>query len=128
MTKDRIAATNRQLAKNGFGGKMDIYARQLKYSEMFYDMLCKKDSACLDYNKAKENGDKNADRKIKRCKENTPESKTYFSLLRLTTKAKSDQYGFAQEDPIKVGVRPNGGPAQTKKHFLTFSGTSKGKQ
>jgi tetratricopeptide (TPR) repeat protein len=130
---------NRGTAKKhltDYEGAIQDYSLALKidpnYSDAFYnrglvyEMLDKKDSACIDFKKAKENGDKYADRKIEKCKNNSPNLKTYFSILRLTKKAETDKYGFTQEDPIKVGVGPNGGPAN-QRAFLDLLRDMQGK-
>ncbi|MFT3680198.1 MAG: tetratricopeptide repeat protein [Ferruginibacter sp.] len=90
------------------------------YSDAFfnrglvYEMLDKKDSACTDFKKAQAFGDKYADKKIERCNDNSPRGNSYYSILRLTKQAENKNYGFTQEDPIKVGTGPNGGPANQR--------------
>ncbi len=80
-------------------------------------MLGKKDSACINFKQAKENGEKDCDSKIEKCNDDTPNPNNYFSILRLTATADSEKYGFTQQDPIKVGYGPNGGPANQRRYL-----------
>jgi len=121
---------NRGTAKKhltDYSGAISDYSYALKldpnYADAFYnrglvfEMLDKKDSACLDFNKAKENGLLEAQRKIDKCKDTSKPLKTYYSILTLTQTADNNKYGFTQEDPIKVGYGPNGGPANQRAYL-----------
>jgi tetratricopeptide (TPR) repeat protein len=104
-----------------YQGALDDYSAALKidteYSDAYYnrglvyEMLDKRDSACFDFKKADKYGCEFTENKIEDCNDNEPRDENYFSILRLTKKAENDKYGFTKEDPIKVGVGPNGGPA-----------------
>ena len=121
--------TNYDGALKDFTSAIDIdpnYSDAYFNRGMVYEMLNKKDSACIDFKRAKENGAKYADRKIEKCKENTPHSNIYFSILRLTKYAETDKYGFTEKDPIKVGIGPNGGPAN-QRAFLELLRDKQGK-
>jgi tetratricopeptide (TPR) repeat protein len=102
------------------------YADAFYNRGLTYEMLDKKDLACADFKKAKENGNKYSDRKIEQCKENARPSKNYFSILRLTKTAENEKYGYTQEDPVKVGYGPNGGPAN-QRAFLDLLRDKQGK-
>lgn len=78
---------------------------------LIYEMLGKKDSACLEFNKSMELGLKQAQRKIDKCNDITKTTLPVNVILRLSNTAKDDKYGFTQDNPIKVGVGLDGGPA-----------------
>ena len=84
---------------------------------LLFELLGNKDSACFNFAKAKEKGAKNADQKIERCNDTSARLPNYFAILRLTKKATSNKYGYTQEDPIKVGYGPNGGPANQEAYL-----------
>jgi tetratricopeptide (TPR) repeat protein len=79
---------------------------------LVYEMLGNKDSACHDFNKAVLTGAKNMDNKLNMCKEDGPI--TSNAILRLSKNAPSDQYGFSEKDPVRVGTGPSGGPANQR--------------
>ncbi|MEI2740657.1 MAG: tetratricopeptide repeat protein [Chitinophagaceae bacterium] len=119
---------NRGIAKRhltDYEGAIADYTYLVKmdpsYSDAFYnrgvvyEMLGKKDSACLDYNKAKDAGAANMDNKIAMCNNKSPLNTN--TILRLTKTAPSDKYGFTQEDPVKAGTGPFGGPANQRAYL-----------
>jgi tetratricopeptide (TPR) repeat protein len=84
---------------------------------LIYEMLSKKDSACFDFNKAKEFGSKNAQKKVNKCSDTTETSIPTYSILRLTKTSFNEKYGFTQENPVKVGTGPEGGPANQRAYL-----------
>ncbi|MGQ0739597.1 MAG: hypothetical protein ACT4OJ_11095 [Bacteroidota bacterium] len=82
---------------------------------LVYEMLGKKDSACIDYKKAKDAGAKNLDNKIVMCGEKGP-LKTN-AILRLTKIAPSDKYGFTEKKTVKTGTGSFGGPANQRMYL-----------
>lgn len=101
------------------------YAIQLEpnYAEAYfnrglvYDMLSKKDSACSDFLKAKELGNKKAQKKVDKCNDTTTSTIPINSILRLTKTASNDKYGFTAEDPVKAGTGTDGGPANQRAYL-----------
>ncbi|MCX6181427.1 MAG: hypothetical protein NT150_05840 [Bacteroidetes bacterium] len=82
---------------------------------LIYELLNKEDSACIDFNRATQEGIQASLIKTEQCKDST-KTKTH-SILRLTKTATDNSYGFNSEFPIKVGTGPNGGPANQKTYL-----------
>jgi tetratricopeptide (TPR) repeat protein len=80
-----------------------------------YELFEKRDSSCLMYEKAKELGSNPAVRKVERCKEKL--SGTVHPILRLKEIASNKKYGFTEDDPVKVGNGPEGGPANQRAYM-----------
>jgi tetratricopeptide (TPR) repeat protein len=75
---------------------------------LLFEMLGKKDSACLDFQKAKQLGSTYANKKIESC--NDTSTRQINPILWLRKTAPNEKYGFTSDNPIKVGTGPNGGP------------------
>jgi tetratricopeptide (TPR) repeat protein len=77
---------------------------------LVYELLGKKDLACADFAKARTLGMERAQRKVDQCND-TSDHSIRHSILRLEKTASDDTYGFSQDNPIRVGTGPDGGPA-----------------
>ncbi|MEO6671776.1 MAG: tetratricopeptide repeat protein [Ferruginibacter sp.] len=84
---------------------------------LLFELLGNKDSACINFANAKEKGSKLVEQKIERCNDTSARLPSYFAILRLSKKADNNKYGYTQEDPIKVGYGPNGGPANQQAYL-----------
>ena len=85
---------------------------------MIYEMLGKNDSACADFNNLE--SDKLppfVKEKIKNCNDTIKPTKEIHPICRLTSFSDNDNYGFTQEQPIKVGNGPNGAPANERAYL-----------
>lgn len=80
-----------------------------------YELLGKKNEACNDCDKAYRLGDRSADRKVKKCHD-TSSIETY-PILRLVDVAEDSSYGVTEENPIMVGIGPDGGPANERAYL-----------
>ncbi len=80
---------------------------------LLFEMYNKKDSACLDFNKALQLGLPNAKNKADSC--NGFSNKPVISSLKENLKDKD--YGFTSTNPIKVGTGPKGGPANQRAYL-----------
>jgi tetratricopeptide (TPR) repeat protein len=102
-----------------YEGALADYSKALEldstYSDAYYnrglvyELLEKKDIACTDYAKARELGMERAQRKVDQCND-TSDHSVRHSILRLEKTATDDTYG-SQDNPIRVGTGPDGGPA-----------------
>jgi tetratricopeptide (TPR) repeat protein len=116
--KKRMTDYEGALSDYSYAIKIDSnYADAYFNRGLVYEMLGKKDSACIDFNKAKELGNKNAQKKVDKCNDTTNTTTPTNSILRLTKTADNDQYGYTQENPIKVGSGPDGGPANQRAYL-----------
>lgn len=110
------------------------YAIELdpNYPEAFYnrgllfEVMNKRDSACADFHKAKELGIKQAEKKIEKCNDKTNSTIRLYGIFRLTKTASDAKYGFTEENPVKVGAGPDGGPAN-QRDYLELIRDAKGK-
>jgi len=81
------------------------------------ELLGKRNEACEDFNLAFLLGDEHpkTKSKVEKCKEK--QSEKIYPILRLTKTATDKKYGFTQENPIKVGPGPDGGPANERAYL-----------
>ncbi len=101
-----------------------IYADAYYNRGLLYQMMNEKDLACTDFNKALGFGIKQAEKKVKECNDTT--TIETFVILELTEKSEDKTYGFTEENPVKVGNGPNGGPAN-QRAFLNLLRDAQGK-
>lgn len=117
-TKKHLTDYNDAIADYSYAIKLDRNYADAYYNRgLIYDMLSNRDSACMDFIKAKELGMKNAQRKVEKCNDTSKTTILKNSILRLTKTADNDKYGFTQENPIKVGTGPEGGPANNRAYL-----------
>lgn len=93
----------------------DKYIDAIYNRGTLYNLLSKRDEACQDFNLAYKLGDEQSKNKVDRCKEATP--KNVHPILYLTKTADNNQYGFTSDNPVKVGLGPNGGPANQRAYL-----------
>lgn len=91
------------------------YADAYFHRGLVQEMLGKFDLAVTDYQKALQKGNAKATDKIASVKK--PKAGNYFSILQLSTQATDEKYGFDEKNPVKVGVGPNGGPANQRAYL-----------
>jgi len=85
---------------------------------LIYEMLEKNDSACSDFNNIKSNKlPPFLKEKIKNCNDTIKSTKEIHPICRLKNISDNDNYGFTQEQPIKVGNGPNGAPANERAYL-----------
>lgn len=81
------------------------------YRGLLYNLLGKRVAACLDFDKARRLGYKEAKLEMESCvRRPTADDTTIHSILRLTLTADSSSYGFTPEHPVRVGRGPESGP------------------
>lgn len=90
------------------------YAEAYYYKGLLNELLLNREDACKDFDKANELGMKNAKRKVDKCNDTTKSAIPINTILRLTTKSPDKTYGFTQNNPVKVGTGPEGGPANQR--------------
>jgi tetratricopeptide (TPR) repeat protein len=81
------------------------------YRALLYNLLGKRIPACLDFDKARMLGYKDAKIEMESCvRRPIADDTTIHSILRLTRTADSSSYGFTPEHPVRVGRGPESGP------------------
>ena len=80
-------------------------------------LLNKTDSACSDFAKAAQLNNKEAKKKLDKCRETTLSGLTIHPILKLTIPAEDDKYGFTSDNPIKTGTGYDGGPANMEAYI-----------
>ena len=81
------------------------------YRGLLYNLLGKRVPACLDFDKARQLGYKDAKPEMESCiRRPIADDTSIHSILRLTRTAESESYGFTPEHPVKVGKGPESGP------------------
>lgn len=88
------------------------------YRGFLHELLGRQDSACADFYKALQNGHERAKTKVDACMDTTQSKVEIHRLLRLTEAAGSNTYGFSPDNPIKVGVGPDGGPSNQRAYIM----------
>lgn len=127
-TKKHLTDYEGALSDYNYAIKLDSnYADAFYFRGLLYETLNIKDSACANFRKAKELGLEQAEKKIEKCKDTTKLKVPINVILRLTKTASNSNYGFTEENPVKVGTGPNGGAANQKAYFKLLR-DSKGKQ
>ena len=93
------------------------------FGEAYYDrallenLLGRRVPACLDFEKALKLGYKNAQPKMERCIQRPTADTSIHSILRLSRTSDNDKYGFTPENPVKVGMGPEGGPNNARTYL-----------
>lgn len=93
------------------------YGDAYYYKGLLNDLLLNSEDACKDFDKANELGVKNAKRKVDKCNDTTTSVIPLNTVLRLTKQSSDKSYGFSQNNPIKVGTGPEGGPANQRMYL-----------
>ena len=123
------AYLNRATAKmhlTDYGGAIADYTRAITldsgYGEAFYDrglvyeLFDKLDMACNDFIKAKQLAYPAADKRVNMCLDPSKRGEIH-PILWLKKKSDTRRYGFAPENPIKVGSGPDGGTANIRAYL-----------
>ena len=110
-----------------YSGAIADYSIAIKldsnYADAYYNrgivftMLGNRDDACSDYKKALAMGISLAERKVSRCNDTSNKTSTIHPILRLTKISSVKHYGFSSSKPIKVGIGPEGGPANQRSYL-----------
>jgi tetratricopeptide (TPR) repeat protein len=96
--------------------KLDTNYAEAYYNRgLVYEMLDKIDLSSADYRKALLKGLKDAQHKVEEI--GKPKAGNYFSILSLNKTAEDKNYGYTENDPIKVGTGPNGGPGNQRTYL-----------
>lgn len=83
---------------------------------MLLQSLGKRDSACREFEIARQLGYQKADRKAEKCKDTSTTGKSY-PMIRLQKTSEDPTYGFSQANPIKVGKDDEGGPGNSYRYL-----------
>jgi len=117
-TKKHLTDYEGALSDYSFAIKLDPNYADAYYNRgLVYEMMSKKDSACVDFHKAKDFGMKNAQKKVDKCNDTTKSSLVVHPILRLSKTADNKKYGFTSDLPIKTGLGPDGGPANQRAYL-----------
>ncbi len=132
------AYLNRGTAKmhlTDYGGAIVDYSRAIQldsaYAEAFYDrglvyeLFDKMDIACTDFIKAKGLAYAPADKRVNTCLDISKRGEIH-PILWLKEKSDNRRYGFAPENPVKVGTGPDGGTTN-ERAYLQLLRDPKGK-
>lgn len=84
---------------------------------ILHEMLGNEEAACTDYQMSSDLGIKEAEGKLEACEGTAPTTMGETAILYLTEVAGSEAYGFTQEEPVLVGVGPEGGPANQQRYL-----------
>lgn len=126
-TKKHLTDYEGALSDYNYAIKLDPNYGDAFYNRgLIYEILNKKDSACADFYKAKELGLKQAEMKIEKCNDKTKSSIRINAIFKLFKTASDANYGFTEANPVKVGIGPDGGPAN-QKAYLNLLRDAKGK-
>lgn len=85
------------------------YADAFYNKGLIYEMFGSKDSACYNYEKARELGTIKAQKKLEKCNDPSFQQDKTHGILRLLKTADNKDYGFTSESPVKVGSGWDGG-------------------
>lgn len=91
-------------------------AEAYSFRASLYEMLSKDSLACRDFKIADSLGDDWAQHKWQNCMDRSSYD-TDFPILRLEEHTKESDYGFSPDKPIKVGIGPDGGPANQRAYL-----------
>jgi|GEM_PF-354931 tetratricopeptide (TPR) repeat protein len=126
---------NAKMHLTDYGGAIVDYTRAIQldsaYGEAFYDrglvyeLFDKMDVACNDFIKAKQLAFAAADKRVNVCLDISKRGEIH-PILWLKQKSESRRYGFAPENPVKVGAGPDGGTAN-ERAYLQLLRDPKGK-
>lgn len=94
-----------------------LYADAFYNRGLLYEKLSLRDSACNNFNRAYQLQMMEAHKKVEQCNDTVTSKTVVHPILRLTKTAATSQYGFSETDPIKVGLGPNGGPANQRDYL-----------
>lgn len=101
------------------------YADAYYFRAFVYQLQGMNDNACADFLQAKLHGNEHADMYVEKCEKNEVSANVH-PILRLTKTAGNDQYGFTENDPVKVGKGPVGG-SSNQRDYLDLLRDAQGK-
>ena len=88
------------------------------YRGLLYNLLGKRIEACIDFNRAKRLGYKDALPEVIGCvRRPIADDTSIHSILHLTRTADNDGYGFTPEHPVLVGKGPESGPNNVRTYL-----------
>jgi len=88
------------------------------YRGLLYNLIGKRVEACMDFNKARRLGYKDAQIEVDGCvRRPIADDTSIHSILRLTRMADNDDYGYTPEHPVRVGKGPESGPNNVRTYL-----------
>lgn len=93
---------------------------------LVYEKLQIRDTACRDFQRAKEMQMAEASKKTAACDDTGRHYLEVHSVLRLEKQSTDPKYGFTEKNPVKVGMGPVSGPAN-ERDYLDLLRDAKGK-
>jgi tetratricopeptide (TPR) repeat protein len=118
-TKKHLTDYDGALADYNYLLKHDtINMEAFYYRGLLYNLIGKRVEACMDFNKARRLGYKDAQIEVDGCvRRPIADDTSIHSILRLTRKADNEGYGFLADHPVRVGKGPESGPNNVRTYL-----------